>query len=303
MKKELLLFKILKNLFTRTLIQNGNSKRNFIVSLSVLIIHAWAINANTTEDTTKSGSQDTLQIKGEDGSTYSPDDYYIGVFVGQAKGQNTHVDTEGFANWGNPGASTDYSDTGSVGGLLIGKQLRINGVPVRIELDGTLGDISASTNKLDPKGLDETATSEIPWLVTLKAGIEHQLGPATLFANGGLAVARINNSVIDIDFGPNTPAHRDLDDSFTDSSTQLGWVVGVGGEVPLNQEAKGSSHKDGAWLLRMEGSYINLGEQDYSVNHSGNNSCGAGGPRRPCSYSIKNEVGMIRLAIIRRFSL
>ena len=40
-------------------------------------------------------------------------------------------------------------------------------------------------------------------------------------------------------------------------------------------------------------------EQDH-VNHSAYNTCGRGGPRRPCAYDIENRLGLVRLAIIRR---
>ena len=211
------------------------------------------------------------------------DSTYIGVFVGAGRVYNEHNDTEGFANWGNPGSTVDYNETNPVGGLLIGKRLRINGVPLRLELDATFGNMSDSTNQLDPKGLDETAKSDISWLVTARAGLEQQLGPATLFANGGLALARVSNSVIDIDFARDKPPWYDPDDSFSDNSTRIGWVLGVGAEAPLGTNRRAELLRDDeGWFLRVEGSYIDLGDRDYEVNHSGNNSCGPGGERRPC---------------------
>ena len=59
---------------------------------------------------------------------------------------------EGFANWGHPGSSSDYENTETVGGVLIGKKGDLNGLPVRSELDGTFGKISSETNQLDPEG-------------------------------------------------------------------------------------------------------------------------------------------------------
>ena len=230
------------------------------------------------------------------------DNTYIGVFVGSGRVYNKHTDVEGFANWGHPGSAVDYDETNPVGGVLVGKRVRINGVPLRLELDGTIGNMSASTNTLDPQGLDETAKSDVLWVVTARAGLEHQLGPATLFANGGLAVARISNSVIDIDFGPNTPPHEDSDDSFSDNSIHVGWVVGVGAEVPLNKKSNARLLRDDeGWFLRLDGSYMDFGEDTYEVNHSGGNSCGPGGPYKPCFYNIENKVGIVRLAIIKRF--
>ena len=72
------------------------------------------------------------------------------------------------------------------------------------------------------------------------------VGAATIFAAGGLAAARIEHSVTDIDFGPNMPPRMDPDDSFHDRSTAIGWVVGLGVESPLAE----------AWTVRLEGSYL-----------------------------------------------
>ena len=230
------------------------------------------------------------------------DNVYVGVFVGSGRAFNEFVDKDGFANWGHPGSPTDYNKTKTVGGALIGERLNINGVPFRIELDGTIGGISASTNTLDPIGLDETVKTDVRWIVTARVGLEKKVGPATLFANSGVAVARVTNSVIDIDFGPNTPRHVDLDDSFKDDSIKIGWVAGVGVEVPLNKNTR-IFRDDEGWVLRLEGFYVDLGEDDYEVNHSGGNSCGPDGPHRPCVYNIETKAGVIRLALIRRFSL
>ena len=156
-----------------------------------------------------------------EGTAFDGTGTYAGIFVGAGLVDHRIVDVEGFANWGNPGWAVDYDDAGFVGGALIGKQFGLGGMPLSIELDGTFGDLSANTNKLDPEGLDETAASKFRWIATARAGIEQAVGPVTVFATGGLAVARIANSVTDIDFGPDMPPRVDPDDSFHDSSTLL----------------------------------------------------------------------------------
>ena len=124
------------------------------------------------------------------------------------------------------------------------------------------------------------------------AGIEQSIGIATVFASGGIAAARIENSVTDIDFGPNMPTRMDPDDSFRDGLTETGWVIGLGVEVPLAD----------AWTLRLEASYLKFGRNTHYVNRSGNNRCGPGNPRRPCPYNIENNLGIVRFAIIYRFA-
>ena len=137
---------------------------------------------------------------------------YVGVFAGFGQADNRIVDVDGFANWGNPGSTVDYDTSGFIGGALIGKKFKIGGVPLRIELDGMVGKVSATSNRLDPEGLDETVQSACCQIATARAGIEQPVGAATIFAAGGLAAARIEHSVTDIDFGPNMPPRMDPDD-------------------------------------------------------------------------------------------
>ena len=101
-----------------------------------------------------------------------------------------------------------------------------------LDVDGFSIPAIISVFLTDP-GHISTVKSEIDWVATARAGIEQAIGSATLFVSGGLALARIDNSVTDIDFGPNRPTQVDPDDSFSDDATELGWVLGVGVEAPL----------------------------------------------------------------------
>ena len=228
---------------------------------------------------------------GRDDTAFDWAGAYAGVFAGLGRTDNRIVDVDGFANWGNPGSVVDYDNSGFIGGALIGQKFEIGGVPLRIELDGTFGGVSATSNRLDPEGLDETVKSEFQWIATARVGIEQPLGPTTVFASGGLAAAQINNSVTDIDFGPNMPTRIDPDDSFRSGSVEIGWVIGLGAEANLAD----------AWTLRLEGSYMDYGRDTHYVNRSGGGRCGPGMPRRPCSYNIENKIGIVRLVIIHRF--
>ena len=144
------------------------------------------------------------------------------------------------------------------------------------------------TNRLDPEGLDETAESEVFWIATASSGVEHTIGRVTVFGTGGLAIARIANSVTDID---SMPPRMDPDDSFRDVSTDLGWTIGIGVETSLAD----------AWALRLDGSYLGFGRSTHEVNRSADIRCGPGNPRRPCPYDIKHTLGIVRLGIIYRF--
>ena len=231
---------------------------------------------------------------------------YAGVFAGRGRADNRIVDVDGFSYSGRAGWAVDYDDAGTVVGVLVGRRFEIGSVPLRVELDGTFGDMSAKTSRIDPRFQppDETVESEFRWVATARAGVERAVGPATVFASAGLALARIENSLMDLDayrdqsgewvLLPNGRAAQrmDPDDSFRDGSMEFGWVIGAGVETSL----------DDAWTLRLEGSYLDFGESTHHANRSGNNRCcGKDTPRRPVSYRIENKLGIVRLALIRRF--
>lgn len=245
-----------------------------------------------------------------DGATFAWGETYAGAFAGVGRADNRIVDRDGFSNEGNPGWAVDYRDSGFMGGVLFGKKFAVGGVPLRIELDGAFGGPSAATNRIDPRpvpfqpppgGHDETVVSEYRWVATARAGIERATGPVTLFAAAGLAVARIENALTDLDrkcldctvYPPRvTPWQPDPDDSFHDDATEVGWTVGAGIETDL---------ADG-WALRLEGTYLDFGRGTHRANPSANDSCcGSGTPRRPVSYTVDNRLGMVRLAVVRRF--
>ena len=237
------------------------------------------------------------------GATVDGAGIYAGVFAGRGRADNRVVDVDGFSNWGNPGWTVDYDDAGTVVGVLVGRRFEIGGMPLRVELDGTFGGMSAKTSRIDPGNPDdpdETVESEFRWIATARAGVEQAVGRATVFASAGLALARIENSLTDLDRGLDrsfdpprpTPWRMDPDDSFRDGSTEFGWVIGAGVETSLSD----------AWTLRLEGSYLDFGESTHRANRSGNNRCcGADTPRRPVSYRIENKLGIVRLALVHRF--
>ena len=216
---------------------------------------------------------------------------YAGVFAGHGRTGNRVIDLEGFANWGNAGWTVDYDDRGFVGGALAGMQLAIDDTRFRLEADAMTGNRSAMTNRVDPEALDETAVSELRWVATVRLGVEERIGPVTLFATGGVAAARIADSVTDIDFGPDMPDRVDPDDSFSESATKFGWAIGAGAEAPLTD----------VLTLRVDGLYADFGRSTHYVNRSGDGRCGPGNPRRPCPYGIENRFSAVRLAVVYRF--
>ncbi len=216
---------------------------------------------------------------------------YMGFFAGSGQLGSRFVDTRGFANWNNPGWIVKYRDINTVGGVLVGRQVELRGIPFRIEMDATFGSLSAASSNLDPAFRDETVRAEFHWMTSLRARFDRKMGPLTVFASGGVAAARITNSVTDIDFLRDRPPAMDPDDSFHDGSVQFGWAAGIGMESPLQ----------GPWKFRLEGVLTDFGKRTYEINYSGNNRCGAGGLFTPCPYGIRNRIGILRLAIVRYF--
>ena len=234
-------------------------------------------------------------LAGSEGRTSGWSGTYAGVFAGAGRPDNRIVDVDGFADWGNPGSRTGYAGAGAVGGLLVGKRFGIGGVRFRVEADATFGDLSARTNRLDPGCTDEAAAARFRWIATVRVGVEETIGGVGVFVSGGPALARIVNSVTDTDYSGSTCLERDLrldaDDSFRRGSTEVGWAIGAGFEMPLAAR----------WALRFDGSYLDFGSETYRVNLSGNNSCGPGGARTACRYTVRNRLGVVRLGIVYRF--
>ncbi len=265
------------------LIENDRVKLlvdSLAVFLLVFLIIPNAGFAGTAQDSTPRNETELMRF-----------DNCAGVFIGPGFMRNRVVDIDGFASGGNPGSVSKYDDPGFVGGAFVGRKFDVGGLTLRGELDGTLTNVSASTDKLDPDGLDETAESEFSWIVSARGGVEQAVGRVTVFVTGGLAFAGVSNSVTDID-SSDSGSMVDPDDSFSKDSTEVGWVIGAGLEAALSN----------VWALRLEGSYLDFGESTHLVNRSGNNRCcGPDTPRRAASYEVENRLSTARLAIIRRF--
>ena len=82
----------------------------------------------------------------------------------------------------------------------------------------------------------------------------------------------------------------DPDDSFSERSWQLGWLVGAGAEWAVSDQ----------WALRADVTFVDFGTQDYWVNQEGLiNSKGALiGARK---YSVENQFVLSRVALVRQF--
>ena len=218
---------------------------------------------------------------------------YAGIFVDSGGVGNQLNDVAGFANWGKPGSVSKYDSDYVGGGILFGKRFPCLDVPLRFEVEIHASKPMAQTNQLDPAAGDETAVAEFGQLSSFRFGLEQDFGDGTmLILNAGLAHSKISNSVTDIDFNETYPdGIFDPDDSFSDTSSKLGWVIGLNIETPVSE----------MWKLRFGASLFDFGQDTYYVNTSGNNRCGAGGEREPCPYQVRNSLFTANLAFIHDF--
>lgn len=234
-----------------------------------------------------------LNISAEEAKTkvkYHTTDY-IGFSLAHASGVNEIVDEKGFANWGQTGYTVDYEDTGFAGSVMVGREILACGTNFRFEADATIANVVASSNQLDPRGLDETVVAEVRWLSSVKAGVVQPFGANAISAAFGVAIGSIENSVTDIDFGPGVPDRVDPDDSFSDDSVKVGTVFQLALERCMSDR----------WSVRLEAQFYDLGRTRHYVNRIGDARCGPGRTREPCPYSVDNKFEFLRFSVTRSF--
>jgi len=186
---------------------------------------------------------------GSDGSGRA--EGYIGAFAGLGSLDVRMTDLDGFTGSnGVPGQAFEYDDAGLAAGVVAGRYFDLGSVQLLFEADGAFSGVSATPGQLDPAGMDETAAAELRWAGTARLGLRRSLGRVGVFAAGGVSVAGFSNSFTDLDPGTDGRLQLDPDDSFDERPTRVGWVAGVGIEMPVA----------GAWTLRLEGLYNDFGE-------------------------------------------
>ena len=222
---------------------------------------------------------------------------YIGAFAGLGVADVRMTDIDGFtASNGVPGQTFEYSDTGLAAGVVAGRYFNLGRVRLLFEADGALSGLSASPGQLDPAGMDETAAAELHWVGTARVGLRRSLGRVGVFVAGGVSMAGFSNSFTDLDPGSDGRMHLDPDDSFDERPTRVGWVAGVGIEMPVA----------GAWTLRFEGLYNDFGETVHQAeNRLDVNAgvCGPAGLPSPCRYGFDQRLALLRLVLVRRLGL
>ena len=234
-----------------------------------------------------------LTFTGTTQAQENPSGFYVGVFSGPGVLDVQSTDLDGFTgSQGVPGQTFEYDDTGFPTGVVAGRHFHLGRVPIRFEVDGAFVGLPSASRQMDPVGMDETATSELRWAATARIGVRKPFGRVGVFLDGGVSVAGISNSFIDLDPGTDGRMQVDHDDSFDNQLTRVGWVVGTGIEMPVA----------GAWNIRFEGLYVDTGETDHQApNRLDVNAgvCGPAGLPSPCRYGIDQRFALLRLILVR----
>ena len=221
---------------------------------------------------------------------------YIGVFVGPGSLDVRMTDIDGFTGSnGVPGQAFEYGDTGLATGVMVGRSFRLGGVQLLFEADGafsgrvghprTVGSGRHGRNGVGGAALGRDGAhrpSEVP------------RPRRRAFVAGGMSVAGISNSFTDLDPGTDGRLQPDPDDSFDERPTRVGWVAGVGIEMPVAS----------AWTLRLEGLYNDFGETVHQAeNRLDVNAgvCGPAGLPSPCRYGFDQRLALLRLVFVRHF--
>jgi len=251
----------------------------------------------------KVGNQNTIDLENNIFTAIEGDlkDYYIGVFIDD---QNVfHGENNRLLNLNKPQENSGNNvppEHNNGDSLLIGKTIKLNGATLNLnfDVDGAWREISPNLNIFGSIPQDSSSFSTAKWVIkTASANLKYKLGSLNLFANGGLAKVRLSDeSVINIDVMNNNQGAENTDN---DASTRLGMALAVGVEVPLDNNHSNSSE----WILRMDGSYLDLKEENNTINPSNSANCRLNENQIGCSHNIGDgeEIGVIKIAFIRRF--
>ncbi len=175
--------------------------------------------------------------------------FYIGAHGGYGWGDATHVFT---ANSGNPapdnGRFTQSSDGGVLGGHLGYNQQYGNWV---IGLEGSFAWTGLQQSTVNPfaadgfpfPGFTDRYDTKLEWLASVTPRIGFASQNWLLYAKGGLAAARIENTYTSNSDPINIP--------YRERNSHVGWTVGAGVEYALTAN----------WIAGVEYNYYDLGTQ------------------------------------------
>ncbi len=160
---------------------------------------------------------------------------YGGVHVGLGSSTQQWTSTAAVTTGG-------FSGDGLIGGLTFGHNWQNGNMVYGLEADIGLSDVSATNTTTGGCGVATPCTASVDWLATARGRVGFATsGDLLVFATGGLAVGKIDNS------------QTALSPLATATTTKAGWTVGLGAEAGLAND----------WSAKLQVDYVDFGETDF----------------------------------------
>ncbi len=169
--------------------------------------------------------------------------FYVGAQVGYASGTTAAKDD------GYPSSDIDFE--GTLGGITLGYNHKINNFVVGVEGDYSFGDVSGSGNGGGNWGCGstDTCTFEVNELGTLRVRVGYNMGSMLPYLTAGIAFGETSGRLS----GECPGAEWCGDD------TQTGWTAGAGAEFAINTN----------WSAKAEYLYVDLGSSKFGTGNGG----------------------------------
>lgn len=199
--------------------------------------------------------------------------FYVGASAGLVTQHTRDTDLDGIPilNGIIPGSNYGITGSGFIGGVNAGYNLQFapNWV-LGIEADISGTSLNNTESIIGFSGCRFAFKSKLSTLGTVRGRIGYAFDRALLYATGGLAYGRIENSVTNDSGEPGQ--------YFQSKEWKTGWTAGGGLEYAFTNK----------WTARIEGLYVDLGTTT-TANNSG------------CRFSFRNRYGIGRVGMNYKF--
>lgn len=166
---------------------------------------------------------------------------WAGLYVGAHAGYGMDKDVSLDFPSGN--SSGNFDMTGYVAGIQGGYNWAVSGLVMGVEADASAADVNGDTSCPSPGG---TCKATMDQLYTLQGRIGIPMNKFLVYGSLGAASGQIEAKT-------ERPAG-----TFSDSSHQTGWLVGLGGAMAFNEH----------WNGLVELQYLDFGSNNYTLGSS-----------------------------------
>lgn len=164
---------------------------------------------------------------------------YVGAHVGWGWGNVDVTDASGDLS-----GIDSYSLTGWLAGVQAGANVQMDSIVLGLEGDIAWANITGDSDDAD----EDILGTDINWLGTIRGRVGFAADSFLLYGTAGVAFAGVDSWMIDT-WG--------VDETFTDSSTRIGWVAGIGAEAMVADNVS----------LKAEWLYHDFGSADFSFDN------------------------------------